>query len=86
MVFTAISLINQSVKNKPSLIIHRNECALEINIDFAKVFDNVDHEILLNKLENFEIRGVQLICFKSYFGQRLKKLSIVMEPFLHSKL
>ena len=41
-----------------------------IFIDLSKVFDTVNHKILINKLENCRIYGKTLLWFKSYLSNR----------------
>ena len=46
--------------------IENREKSCSIFLDFAKVFDTVNHDILLEKLKYYGIRGLPLNCFKSY--------------------
>ena len=41
-----------------------------IFIDLSKAFDTINHNILLAKLENYEIRGKTLDLLKSYLSDR----------------
>ena len=63
--------------NKITDIIYRNldKCTPTIAtfIDLTKAFDTVNHELLLQKLEKYGIRGSILELIKSYLSGRKKK-------------
>ena len=44
--------------------IEKGEYAIGVFLDFAKVFDTVDHDILLDKLDHYGFRGCALSWFK----------------------
>jgi hypothetical protein len=50
--------------------------SLGIFIDLSKAFDTLDHNILLNKLAHYGIRGVVNDWFHSYLSDRLQFVSI----------
>src|SRR5688572_15107072 len=59
-----------SIQDKISEAIENNEYSLGVFFDLAKAFDTVNHNILLKKLSNYGIRGVQLRWFASYLDNR----------------
>src|SRR6218665_165206 len=50
------------------------EYSVGVFFDLAKAFDAVNHKILLEKLEQYEVRGIQLKWFSSYLYGRAQKV------------
>ncbi len=48
-----------------------------IFLDLQKAFDNVNHHILLNKLQHYGICGTALRWFKSYPSSRSQYVSVI---------
>ena len=53
-----------------------DEVMFSMYLDFHKAFDSVDHEILLEKLQYYGIRGLPLTWFKSYLTDRKQIVSV----------
>src|SRR6218665_3667002 len=47
-----------------------NEYSVGVFFDISKAFDTVNHDILLQKLYHYGIRGMQFHWFKSYLTER----------------
>ena len=56
--------------------IDSNEAICSIFLDLSKAFDTVNHQILLQKLYRYGIRGVPLQWFKSYLESRTQYAEI----------
>jgi retron-type reverse transcriptase len=47
---------------------------LGVFVDLSKAFDTVNHDILINKLSHYGIRGVQLSWFADYLKNRIQRV------------
>ena len=56
--------------------IEQKKFSCSVSLDFAKAFDTVNHDILLQKLEDYGIRGVALDHFKNYLQNRLQIVKV----------
>ena len=45
-------------------------------LDFSKAFDTVNHDLLIEKIEHYGIRGIASEWFKSYLSNRYQKVKI----------
>ena len=62
----AVNAITNQIINS----FENKESAYCIFLDFAKAFDTVNHELLINKMEYYGIRGMPLEWFRSYLNNR----------------
>lgn len=56
--------------------IDQRQCTVGVFIDLKKAFDTINHEILLDKLEYYGIRGVVLEWVRSYLRDRQQFVKI----------
>ena len=64
--YMALLIMLDNIRNA----LDNGECAVGIFLDFQKAFDTVDHDMFLDKLFNYGIRGIALEWFKSYLSNR----------------
>ena len=58
---------------------NKNSKAIGVFIDMAKAFNTVDHNILINKLEQYGIRDKASEWFKNYLKDRPQCVCIRMK-------
>ena len=66
------SLALVDLYDKISSAIDRKEHSVGIFLDLSKAFDTVNHNILLDKLSYYGIRGLSLDLVKSYLSDRMQ--------------
>ena len=66
-----VKLVDQIYKS-----FEKGHYTLGIFIDLSKVFDTVDHTILIRKLEMYGIKGINLAWFRDYLTNRIQYISI----------
>ena len=62
-------LVSQILKNQ-----EQGKYTAALFLDLSKAFDTLNHELLLNKLEIYGVRGIALDWFKSYLNGRSMRL------------
>ena len=68
----ALISLTESIKNS----LDNKKFGCGIFPDLQKAFDTVNHQILLNKLEHYGIRGTALSWFSSYLSNRSQYASV----------
>ena len=56
--------------------IDNNVYAIGVFFDLSKAFDTINHDILIQKLYHYGVRGVTLDWFKSYLANRFQFVNI----------
>jgi len=69
------ALINITERIREAL--DHSNIAAGVFVDFQKAFDTVNHEILINKLDHYGIRGTLKNWFTSYLSNRQQHVSVL---------
>ena len=56
--------------------IHNSECLIAVYIDLSKVFDTVNHNIMLKKLQHIGVRGKFFDWIKTYLTDRKEYVAV----------
>jgi hypothetical protein len=62
--------------NNLTSALNKNHFSIAIFCDLRKAFDTVNHGILLEKLKNLGVRGVEWLWFKNYLSNRMQFVNI----------
>ena len=62
----ALIAITQTIREA----LDRDEYSCRVFLDFQKALDTVNHEILISKLDHYDVGGLSLDWFKSYLTNR----------------
>lgn len=73
---TSTDLALQSYYNRILTFLNNGECPVGIFCDLSRAFDCVNHERLIDKLNNMGIRGTPLAWVKSFLRDRIQYVSM----------
>ena len=74
-VSTNHALIDITNRNQEACVNGQYACG--IYVDFKKAFDTVNHNILLEKLANYGVRGIEHYWFKAWLNYWFKKILLI---------
>ena len=74
--FTVLTQLIQNSRIRFLRFLDDGNIGCGVFVDLQKAFGTVDHQILLGKLNHYEICGVSDNCFKSYLSNRNQYASI----------
>jgi len=64
------------VVDKITEAIDKRQITIGVFLDLSKAFDTIKHDILINKLEYYGVRGIPLDWFKSYLTNRTQRVRL----------
>ena len=65
--YAALELVDRILQH-----LDNNKFPINFYLDLSKAFDNLDHTILLHKLQFYRIHGIKLSIFKNYLSNRIQ--------------